>query len=267
MASSGHPLALGGLLAYAFGFWLVLRTRVNSGLSRWTVSLLLWGGLLAAYSRGPWLGALCIYVAFLVLRSRSFSRLVRSGSALVFLLALVALTPFAGRFVNVLPFLGGTVDAQSLDYREQLLTSSWSIIKKSPLFGNQNAVLQMQGLRQGQGIIDLVNTYIGVLLASGFAGLVLFLTLFGGALLSARAWSKRILPVDPELGLLGASLVACMLGMLLMLADGSFIMSAEWLFYALVALAVAYANLCRVSLTQPVGLSAQRPRAAVRLRS
>jgi hypothetical protein len=266
-ASTDHPIELGTLLAYAFGFWLVLRTRVKSAVPRWLVSALLWGGLLAAYSRGPWFGALCIYAAFITLRSQSLAGLLRSGSVLVFLLALVALTPFAGKFVNAMPFLGGTVDAQSLDYREQLLTTSWSIIKQSPVLGNQQAILQMQSLRQGQHIIDIVNTYVGVLLSAGFVGLTLFLTLVGGTLLSARAWSRRILPVDPELGLLGASLVACMLGMLLMLADGSFENSVEWLFYAFAGLAVAYAQLCRVSLLQPVGLSTDRPRAAVRFRS
>ena len=47
--SAGHSIALGHLLAVAFGFWLYLKSLVRVGLHRIGVTLLLWGGLFGTY--------------------------------------------------------------------------------------------------------------------------------------------------------------------------------------------------------------------------
>jgi O-antigen ligase len=49
-------------------------------------------------------------------------------------------------------------------------------LQQSPWWGVPNYLAQMQNLRQGEGIIDLVNTYLVVALNSGVAGLVLVFT-------------------------------------------------------------------------------------------
>src|SRR5262249_32725638 len=56
-AAAGDPLALGYVLAIAFGFWLYLKTHIQSVPLRTATTVLLWLGLLAAFSRGPWIGA------------------------------------------------------------------------------------------------------------------------------------------------------------------------------------------------------------------
>ena len=61
MASTAHPLTLGYILALAFGLWLCLKSNVKSKFLRIAITVLYWLGLLAAYSRGPWLGAVLIY--------------------------------------------------------------------------------------------------------------------------------------------------------------------------------------------------------------
>ena len=63
-ASAGHSLALGYLLAVGFSFWLYLKSHVDGRVQRIGTTVLLWGGLFAAFSRGPWLGAVTAYFTF-----------------------------------------------------------------------------------------------------------------------------------------------------------------------------------------------------------
>jgi O-antigen ligase len=54
------------------------------------------------------------------------------------------------------------------------------VFLQSPWFGSPDFMDQpiMQALVQGEGIIDVVNTYIGILLSGGAVGLVIFLGMF-----------------------------------------------------------------------------------------
>jgi O-antigen ligase len=248
MASSGHPLALGYLLAIAFGVWLYLRSHVISKRSQMAVTALLWLGLLAAYSRGPWIGAVGIYLAFAALSPRAFSRLFKAGGMAIIAAVLVSLSPLGDKIVAVLPFLGGRIDNQSVIYRQRLFDRSWQLIQESPFFGDAEALLKMRSLRQGQGIVDLINSYVQVLLNNGFVGLSLFLSFILIGLFKAWSTSKKSMTVDPDFGMLGASLVACILGTLLMMENGSFGTGVERLYYVLAGLAAAYAHLGRSSM-------------------
>jgi O-antigen ligase len=238
-------MALGYLLVVAFGLWLYLQTRVDSKRSRIGVTALFWGGLLAAYTRGAWIGSVFVYFVFSALRPRALSRVFKAACVAVIIAVLIYLSPLGNRIVSVLPFLGGTVDNFNVVYRQRLFERSWQIIQESPMFGDQGAMLKMQDLRQGQGIIDLVNTYVGILLDNGFVGLTLFLSFILLALFKAWSVSRKFMRVDPDLGLLGASLVSCIIAMLLLFENGSFGGGTEKIFYVLIALATAYAYLGR----------------------
>jgi O-antigen ligase len=63
-------------------------------------------------------------------------------------------------------------------YREELLRTSIALIKQSPWFGVPNYMQEMESLRQGEGIIDLVNTYLVVTLNVGLVGLAMFVLPF-----------------------------------------------------------------------------------------
>lgn len=240
MAATGHPLALGFMLAIAFGFWLYLRTRIQSRTARIAGTSLFWGGLLAAYSRGPWLGAIVVYLSFVLLRPSAFTRLFRVGAYLGILFGALLLSPLGDRITSVLPFTGGTVDASNVLYRERLMTRSWELITDNPLFGDQLAYLKLSDLRQGQGIIDFVNTYAAVAVFYGFVGLSLFVSFILLALFRAWRARARILTLDSDLGLLGAALVASMIGTLMLLAVNSLAGCTEKTLYLLVGLAIGY---------------------------
>jgi hypothetical protein len=246
-ASSGNALALGYLLAIAFGFWLFLQSHVKSLAAKIAVPVLLWLGLLASSARGPWLGAVLIYFAYAAFRPRGVSRLLTSALIFLVIAGMLLVSPAGTRIRNLLPFLGGKVDQSSITYREQLLDRSWELIQEHPLFGDQDAMSQMQGLRQGQGIIDVVDTYVGVTLFYGFVGLSIFLAFILNALFKAYAGARITPPPDPEWPLLGACLAACIVGTLLMLADCGFFLGYVTSFFLLAGLATAYSRLTRAA--------------------
>src|SRR6185312_7344324 len=92
-ASAGHPLALGYLLAIALGFWLYLQSHLKSGTQKLLVPIALCGGLIVTFSRGPWLGAIIIYVVYAVLRRKRMSELFGAAAILFITLGLIGLSP------------------------------------------------------------------------------------------------------------------------------------------------------------------------------
>lgn len=247
-STAGHSLALGYLLAIAFGFWLYLRTRVSSKEVRVAVAVLLWLGLLAAYSRGPWIGAVAIYLAFMAVGPGALSRTVKGIGAVAALLVVVSMTPFGDRIIKVLPFFGGSVDNRNVSYRERLATRSWDLILEHPLFGDRLALFKMEDLRQGQGIIDLVNAYASIALFYGLIGLFFLVSFVLLGLVRAYRTVREARASDPDLAALGTSLVACILGTLLMLCDSGLSLGYEKMFYVLAGLAAAYGHLRPASL-------------------
>lgn len=234
-ASTSHSLFLGYVLAVAFGLWLGLMPRVQSVLRRSGAIVLYWLGLLAAYSRGPWLGAILIYFVYVAARARRLSRLLKAAVTAGLLAAIVLATPLGDRIVRVVPFLGGTVDASNITYRERLLSRAWEVIQDSPLLGDQYALAKLQDLRAA-GIIDLMNGFVHILLDNGFVGLTLFLGLVivgmhkGWKLGDDTAASR----VPIECSTLAAALVACLVGTMLMMWVGGLILAPTTLLVALI---------------------------------
>jgi hypothetical protein len=220
-ASTAHPLELGYLCALAFGFWLSLKERIKSTAARAGGIALYWLGLLAAYSRGPWVGGGFIYFSYVALSRQRLSAVIKAAAGAALVGLLVAMTPYGAKIVSVIPYFGGTVDAGNITYRERLADRAWQIVAESPWLGDQHALAKMADLRQGEGIIDLVNGYVDILLDNGLVGLSLFLSFV--LLGTFRAWrlSRASALREPELTHLASSIVACILGTLVMItSDG-----------------------------------------------
>lgn len=248
MASTGHSLSLGYLLAIAFGIWLYLQSKVESKRLRLAVTALFVFGLLAAYSRGPWLGAVLIYFAYAALSPRAFTGLFKAAGISAIGALIVALSPLGDKIAKVMPFLGGTIDVSNIDYRHRLLGRTWQIIRENPIFGDQNALLKMEDLRQGEGIIDLMNGFAHILLSNGFLGLSLFLSFILIGVFKAWALSRKAAKIDAQLSMLGASLISCILGTLLMMWGGGLI---ELMTCVLVGLTAAYVHLGQAQQSNP----------------
>jgi O-antigen ligase len=257
-ASAGHPLSLGFLLAIAFGLWLYLKTHVQRGPRRIASPLLLWGGLFAAFSRGPWLGAVTAYFTFFAAGPRAASRLAKGALLALGVGLLIMLSPIGDRILDVLPIMGNKADANII-YRERLSERGWEIVMRHPLFGDRFPYPEMEDLRQGEGIIDFVNSYLQVALNYGLIGLSLFLSfiLLGISRIFAR--TRALMHSDPDLALLGVSLIACIVAALEMIYSASFGLGAQKMFYVLAGLATAYSAMPVSPRHRPAASSALRP--------
>jgi len=218
-----------------------------------------WAGLLVTYSRGPWIGAASILMVFTVLRPRALSRLLKTAAAIAIGFGAVLVSPLGDQILSVLPWMGGSVGSDTLLYRQRIAQRSWHLIASHPFLGDQLALLKMEDLRQGEGIIDLVNTYATVALFYGLVGLFAFLAFILIPAFRAYLATRRVAQSDPDLALLGASLIACTAGTLVMLADSSFILAYQQMFYVLAGLTAAYARLGQVPAPQPRAASELAP--------
>ena len=238
-ASSGHAIVLGYLSAMALGFWLFLQLQVPSLAVRLAVIGLFWAGLVFAVSRAPWLVAVAIYLSFYLLAPVKGSKVILRFALISLFGAIVLVSPYGAGIVDRLPFVG-TVDAGSVDYRTQLAALSWKLIQDNPFFGSPFVLAQMEELRQGQGIIDLMNTYATIGMFYGGVGLALFLGVFVHPLVGCVRVVLRTRRVDPAASAYGASIAAGMLGTLLMMATGSFGNGLAILYWALAGIASGF---------------------------
>jgi len=248
MASTAHSLTLGYILALAFGLWLCLKSNVKSRFSRVAITVLYWLGLLAAYSRGPWLGAVLIYFIYTALSRRAASGLFKAAGVSALVAVIVAISPLGDKVLKVIPYFGGTVDAGNITYRQRLLERSWEIVQDSPFLGDQHALSKMEELR-ADGIIDLMNGFMNILLDNGFVGLFLYLSFVLIGLYKAWSLSRQAAEVGEELGAIGASLVACMLGLMLMMWAGGLIVLEMCILVAFASACTHLAQMQRRSLT------------------
>jgi hypothetical protein len=242
MASSGHSLSLGYFLSIAIGFWLCLQPVVESRRGRLAVVVLLSLGLIAAFSRGPWICAIGIYFAYSALQPKASAALFRATLGVSFALGIVVVSPIGKQIVDVIPFLGGHTDNDSILYRQRLWDRCIDLISNNPMLGDPFALAKMQDLRQGQGIIDLVNLYVTELLGGGLIGLGLFLSATILALVGTWIVSRQnVASASADYsGEIGSSLMACLLGSLFLWGFGGV---NEHVLWALVALAIAYMHL------------------------
>jgi O-antigen ligase len=115
----------------------------------------------------------------------------------------------------------------------------------------------MEDLRQGEGIIDIVNTYLGVALIYGLVGLFLFLGFILLGTIKTYLRVRELNQSDPDFALIGASLIACFVGTLIVIDSTSFILGCQKMFYVLGGLSTAYARLPASRPHQPAAFSAR----------
>jgi hypothetical protein len=240
MASAGHSLALGYLLDIAFGVWLALSQYVQSRATKVIITLLLIFGLFAAYSRGPWACALLIYFAFALQKPSALSGIAKALMSAVIAAVVIAISPLGAKVAAVIPFLGGNVDVGNIYYRQRLWNRIWVLFQQSPVFGDQSALIKMQDLRQGQGIVDFVNGYAVEMISRGSVGLCLFLIICLAALHRTRRSAAVMKLSDRPFGMVGASILSCILGTLFLWAFGG---PSETMLWALIALGLGYSTI------------------------
>lgn len=246
IASAGQPIALGYLMVVGMGFYLFLQREIQNNFIRRFGMLLLAAGLIVPLSRGPWIGAAILLVVFFATGRYAARRLVTLALAAMLALPLVSMLPGGEKVINLLPFIGST-EKGNIDYREKLITNSMIVIQRNPWFGSINYLdtPEMESMRQGQGIIDIVNTYIWVALEKGFIGLGLFVGFFALILLCIYRAMRSIPDRDSDKHLLGRVLLATLLAIMVIIFTVSSITVIPIMYWSVAGLGVAYAQMVR----------------------
>jgi len=245
-ATTGQAIALGYVMAVALGFCLYLKDEIGSRLSLRLGGLLLAAGLIAPLSRGPWVGFAAMLAIYLSTGQHALRRLAMLVLAVIVALPILAVLPGGQKVIDLLPFIGAT-EKSTIDYRERLFDSAMVIIDRNPWFGSVNYLEEpeMRALMGGQGIIDIVNTYIRVALETGYVGLGLFSGFFVLVLLGLHKAMRSLPDKDDETYGLGRALFATLTGILVIIFTVSSISIIPVVYWSVAGLGVAYAQMVR----------------------
>lgn len=244
-----YSITLGYVIMFGLGVFAFTASFVRRRSAAVAVWLLLLGGLIATFSRGPWVGAAAMALSMLLLGPARSKGLFWGGLTTAITLLVLSATPSGRMILDLLPFVG---DAESgtADYRTRLWDVSMIVFRQNPLLGDlhfmDNPLLEQ--MRQGEGIIDIVNTFLQVALPYGFVGLALF----SGALLlpTYSAWRARRALHSSAVATerLGRALIALMAGVLVTIGTASSIGVIPTLYWILAGLLVAFSRLARESV-------------------
>jgi O-antigen ligase len=245
-ATTGQAIALGFVISTAIGFYMYLQENVRSKFQRRLGALLLAGGLFAPLSRGPWIGAAVMIATFIATGRSAVKRLILLALAGVLALPLLAVVPGGQKVLDLLPFFG-TIEVENITYRQRLFDNAMIVIQRNPLFGafDFRNTPEMQSMIQGQGIIDIVNTYINVALQVGLIGLTLFVAFFVTVLLGLRKAMRSFSDKNDETRRLGRALFATLAGILVTIVTVSSITVIPVVYWSVAGLGVAYVQMVR----------------------
>jgi hypothetical protein len=247
--TTGQPIVLGFVMAVAFGFFISLRKTVASTWVARVVSTALFAGLIAPFSRGPWVGAAVMLLVFVATGPSAGKYLLKSSliGAVVFVVILA--TPFRDQLIALLPLEGteGGEAAANVVYRQQLLSFGTQAVLQNPFFGAYDVFLAegADSLKQGNGMIDLVNTYLAIALGKGLVGLALFLGFFIATAASIFNGMRSLPDKDSELHRLGQVLFSTLIGILVIIFTTSSILVISVITWSVAGLGIGYAQMIR----------------------
>ena len=247
VATAGQPIALGYLMAVGIGIYLFFQKSFQQKSIRRLGMALLVAGLVVPLSRGPWIGAALLIIVFIATGRNSVKGLLSFAVAGILSFALIAMLPGGEKLINLLPFIGK--EEGTITYRADLLTSSIPVVERNLWLGkiNYREEPELQHLLAGDRvkIIDIVNSYLEVVLAQGIIGLWLFVSFFV-AVISGVYRAMRSLPDrESEEYLLGRVLLATILAILIIIYTVSSITIIPIVYWSFAGLGVAYAQMVR----------------------
>ncbi len=242
-ASAGHPIALGFLMVMGIGLFLYLQRFVGSRFIRRLVLASLAGGLFVTLSRGPWVAMAALMVFFLATGRHPVRRVAGMVLAGAMIFSVIAVIPGGERVINLLPYIG-KAEQHTITGRENLVTASIEVIRRHPWFGSVNfrQAPELQVFRVG-GIIDVVNSYLGIAMGTGLVGLGLFVGFLGMTLWKIYRAMRFARDANSEERLLGRALFAVLAAIVIMIFMVSSITVIPVTYWSVAGLGVAYVHL------------------------
>jgi hypothetical protein len=230
--SAAGPIAFGFLGMVGLGCLLTVHKAGRYSLHTKLAFLILCIGLISNLSRGPWLGAAIMLLVMITTSERRAANLAKLTVAGICALPLL-FTPIGERALSYLPFVG-TVEVENISYREKLFENALIVVERNLLTGSVDylSTPEMQEMVQGQGIIDIVNTYLQIVLQTGVLGLGLFVLLIAMILLRfARVWSRLRNPIINVNGIF--AILVAVFATIATVSSVSFIPYVYWMLFGL----------------------------------
>lgn len=252
--SAGQPIPFGYVMVVALALHAYLAPSIKSRALWWLGFALLGLGLIASVSRGPWIGAAVGLIVFKLTGPNAVGSALKTGLVLGAIAALVLMSPIGASVIELLPFVG-SVETGNIDYRQQLLETGVMLILREPWFGVSGYMSQLVSneLVIG-GMVDVVNTYLGIGLAYGVIALACFVGVF--VIIARNAYiAMRRLP-DPrnEARLLGCGVLACFVGIGVTIFTTSSITVIPVIYWTMAGVGAAFVTMLR---RQAVGRAAE----------
>mgnify|MGYP000333150214 CR=1 FL=1 len=252
-----HPITLGAITTIGIGLLLHFSVRKKPRIKRyfWIIMAIIGAGLIATLSRGPWVGAAALVLTYLLLSNQSIKKISKLAVIGVFSLLVASMTPMGDRIVGLIPYINSDEASHSVStitYRERLFEQSLKVIVQNPIFGSVNYLRtpEMEEMRQGEGIIDMVNEYLAIALEYGLFGLSIYLGIFMFIMIKIYKAISYLKRNNKEETLLsqGKVIFVIMCGFLVTAATTGISVMAQYFLWSLTGLAVAYINVFQSEL-------------------
>jgi O-antigen ligase len=247
------PIVLGYMMVIGMGALLFVQKYTSQKYLFRFIFILFLGALYFTKARGPWLGLIILAISFIWSgpnRLGNFSKF-SAGSAIG--LIVLSMTSFGEKLISMLPFMSSeeSHEASTIDYRIRLIEQAQILFQKNPIFGlvNYRETPEMEVMRQGQGIIDVVNSYIDIGLSYGIVGLGLFTFIFFGLFFTVLKKLRSLPPEQEDLINIGRSLYAIMGAILFIIFTVSSINYIPIFYWLFAGLCSAYIRLCNKAIS------------------
>jgi hypothetical protein len=249
-SSFGHPIVFGYCMAVALGIYLYLKDHILIKAHKRIALGIILLGLIAPMSRGPWVGALAVYLTYMLFSKNGVQNIVKFSFVSIFAFSIATQLPSGEKLINLIPFVGKT-EQFNVDYRQKLIDVSFLVVAKHPFFGKVNfrEEPEMKQMVQGQGIIDIVNSYVSVMLSSGYIGLFSFLGIFISTLILTLNTMRKVKNYSFDLYNIGKSLLASLIGIMTIIMTVGEILAVPYVFILIIGISVAYTNLANKNLS------------------
>lgn len=173
-ATWGDSTSLSLVFAVTLAMLYAMRREIGSRRLIWVLAGMLAAGVFITFARVGYL-ALVVGLAACMIHERRYGRLaLLTGAVPVAAFGLIALAA-------VLPVVGSSIGvssdaASTVDYREMLLRDGLALWRNNWLLGVSlpEIYTSLEHLRQGEGIIDLVNQPLTILMRGGVIFAVLY---------------------------------------------------------------------------------------------
>lgn len=247
------PIGLGYVITIGFGLYLYMSSLIQNKSFKKIIPLGLIVALICTVSRGPWVGFVFLYLVYIFTGKEKLGQYAKLGVGLLIMLPFFLMTSYGQTFIDLLPFVG-TIRAETVDYRSRLFEMASIVIQRNLFFGSTDYIStpEMQTMIQGEGIVDVVNTYLQVALEYGWVGLVLFSSIFLSLLWSIYKLSKPLYSQDQQLFQLGRALFSILCGTAITIYTVSSVDYIPSYYWVLFGLSSAYIALSQQNINNKI---------------